>query len=143
MTEEDNNAQTQEELIAKVTRVKKNGLNQDGGIYLQKPPNPPMPILIASLFSYMASGARGTIDAISHLANLDGARVDVPRFRRGLEFLKDESGYKTAVSSRSFISSICCVIAGPREHNIGLINGLAYVVLSRVREITTLGESIC
>lgn len=114
-TEEEYGELDERDIISQMERQKKNGLNKDGGIYLQKPPNPPMPNLIASLFSTMASGAKGTVDAISHLAHLDGARVDVPRFRSDMKFLENEPGYRTSVSH-----SKC-----------------ANVVLSRGREITT------
>jgi hypothetical protein len=91
---------TEAEIIVKLKRQRKNGLNMDGGIYLQKPPTPNMPNMIASIFSYMASGAASSLDSISKMAVLNGARVDNPKFKTNLVFFENETGYKTSVCSK-------------------------------------------
>jgi hypothetical protein len=74
----------------------------DGGIYLLRVPAPAMPILISTIFSYLASGSKTSIDAIAKLASLKGHRVADPRYKEDISFLPIEEGFRTAVSKQCY-----------------------------------------
>jgi hypothetical protein len=107
---------TEEEALVKIERKLKKGLNADGGIYLPKIPSPYMPNMIASMFSYLASGTAGSITAISKLAKLNGARVDNPIYNSRIRFIPNEEGYKTVVSKNG-VCRYCDVALSLGEAN--------------------------
>ena len=79
-------------------RTLKKEMHQDGGVYLLRPPSPQMPVLIATIFSFLASGTRQSMEAIGKMASLNGDRVSYPRYNPNVEFLETEKGFKKAVS---------------------------------------------
>jgi hypothetical protein len=84
--------------VANQVRLDKKELHKDGGIYLLRPPSPEMAHLIATMFSFFASGSRTSVEAISKLASLNGKRVTEPRFKQDIEFLEIEKSFKVDVS---------------------------------------------
>jgi hypothetical protein len=67
-----------------------------------------MIMLISTLFSFIASGSKKSVDAISKMATLNGSRVTDPRYKPEIEFLPVEVGFKEMVSND------CCILVQQR-----------------------------
>jgi hypothetical protein len=92
----------------------KKELGQDGSCSLVRPPFPVMPTLISTMFSYLASGSRTSIEAISKVASLNGSRVPTPRYNSDVIFMEPEAGFKEAVRVE------CSIFDSRRKYDIWL-----------------------
>lgn len=84
--------------IANKPRKARAEITQDGGMSLVRPPSPHMCLTIATIFSFLASGSKTSIDAIAKVASLNGDRVTDPRYKDDIAFLVVEDGFKASVS---------------------------------------------
>jgi hypothetical protein len=108
----------------------KSEIHRDGGLYWQRPPSPKMSILIATMFSYLASGSKKSIDAIEMLATLNGGRVTDPRYKPDLGLQPFEEGYKTMVRHIFVVISVYNEITTfPSFVVISVYNGITTYLL--------------